>query len=65
MFSRKCSLFEHSLIYCVCMYVLHVHTWAPAGIFPEGGKTARTDKNDVFFSAPKARTKIFAIFSVL
>ena len=43
--------------YCtVCL------SWAPVGIFLEGGKTARTDKNDLFFDAPKARTKIFAIF---
>ena len=26
-----------------------------------GGQTARTDKIDLFFGAPKARTKIFAI----
>ena len=36
------------------------------GIFPEGGgKTTWTDKNDLFFGAPKARTKIFAICSAL
>ena len=33
--------------------------------FSRGGKTARTDKNDLFCGAPKARTKIFAIFSAL
>ena len=41
------------------------HAWAPAGIFPEGGKTAWTDQTDLFFGAPKARTKIFVIFSAL
>ena len=29
----------------------HLHPWAPAEIFPEGGKTAQTDKNDLFFGA--------------
>ena len=43
-------------------YILLSSSWAPAGIFPEGGETARTDKNDLFFGPPKARTKIFAIF---
>ena len=37
--------------------------WAPAGIIPEGGKTEWTDKNDLFSGAPKAQTKIFAMFS--
>ena len=41
---------------------LYIWTWAPAGIFPEGGKTARIDENDLFFGAPKAQTKIFAFF---
>ena len=31
--------------------------------FCRGGKTAWTDRNDIFFGAPKAQTKIFAIFS--
>ena len=39
-----------------------MQSWAPAGIFPEGGKAAWTDKNDLFFGAPKARTKTFAFF---
>ena len=39
------------------------HSWAPAGISPEGGKTARTDENDLFFGAPKAQTNIYTIFS--
>ena len=26
--------------------------WAPAGSFPEGGKTAWTDENDLYFGAP-------------
>ena len=30
-----------------------------------GGKAAWTDKNDLFFGSPKARTKIFAIFSAV
>ena len=38
-----------------------VDTWAPAGIFPEGGKTALTNKNDLFFGAPTARTEFFVI----
>ena len=34
--------------------------------FSRGGKTARTGKTDLFFSEPKARTKIFAIvFDIL
>ena len=39
-------------------------TWATAGIFPEWGKLC-TGKNGLLFSAPKARTKIFAIFFTL
>ena len=39
--------------------------WAPAGILPEEGKSAWTDKNDLFSGAPKAQTRIFAIFSAL
>ena len=55
-------------VFCYCescslLSRYYAAAWAPAGIFPEGGKTARTDKNDLFFGAPKAQTKIFAIFS--
>ena len=32
-------------------------------MFPEGGKTARTEKNDLLFGAPKAQTKVFAIIA--
>ena len=39
--------------------------WAPAGIFPEGEKTAWTDKNDLLFGVPTARTKMFAFFGAL
>ena len=45
-------------------YIGVAQPWAPAGIF-QRGKTGWTDKNDLFFGAPKAQTKIVAIFSAL
>ena len=53
------------LVLCIVLDGKHGRTWAPAGIFPEGDKTAWTEKNDLFFGAPKARTKMFTIFSAL
>ena len=43
--------------------VFKLASWALAGIFPEGVETARIDENDLFFGAPKAQAKLFAIFS--
>ena len=63
---KKVQYGFNNLITCICnVTVVHVCMmcpWAPAGIFPEGGKTAWTDKMTYFSARQRRERNILRLF---